>query len=103
MYIKYESVDIEDYEKMLEIALFEGINYDYYYSCCRISFIGNFVDILQPMSEAEYQEFVFTMTMAISEKKPILELNGKWILDFSESFSDEDWEKMFNKAKNVLY
>lgn len=103
MYIKYESVDIEDYEKILEIAMFEGITYDYEYGCCRISFIGDYLDILQLMGESEYRELVFDIMNALSEKKTLIELKGSWILDFSDSFNSEEWENMFQKAKDILY
>ncbi len=100
MYLKYETVDIDNYQKNVEIAMFGGITYDYNCGCCRISFLGNFVDILQPMSELEYSEIVYMITSALSNKK-LLELNGKWILDFEDHYND--WDTMLEKAKNIIF
>lgn len=102
MYLKYEAINIDSFSKIPEIAMFEGISYDINCGNCRISFIGNFVDILQPMSESEYSELVYTIVAALSSNLSYLELSGKWIFDFEDDYEEDEWESMFQRAKNIL-
>lgn len=101
MYLKYKSVDINTYNKTVELAMFQGITYDYNCGCCRISFIGNYVDILKKMNESEYRETVAIFTNVIKKQESYLELDGIWIFDFEDNI--ENWDEHFSKALNIIY